>query len=393
MASSNPPWSPSNAHELLKVELQHWISTRKFNAGTPPTDAEIQYEACRIIFSADVYSRSPSGTESSWLRDLIMSSDEVTSKAVYQPIRHQAESALASIRINGKSNIFEDCPLERQLQEFVKAKTLLGLTAMDHELQVEACRIIGRTEESSGNPSDQLANWLLRLIYASPNWLQDFRQRAHLPRSEDVVDVDQRSKDPKTIDSTIHNYSRLERELGEYLQMQRSLGVESTDASLQRQARIIIYDIDDEWNQTAADDSEWLAHFRQRHPPKAPSISVSSSSGGSPVAAQQAATPFSQLGGNQTAGMQQGLSGPLGPTTSPVGEGVMNPNSEHLGGGPSSKSPLQVNYSIFNTNTHHHIARGLGRFVASTMSTNNPNRHVPTDDEIKHQARWIIFDE
>ncbi|RYP26272.1 hypothetical protein DL767_008122 [Monosporascus sp. MG133] len=383
MASHNAPWTPSNAYELLKVELQYWISNRINDTGNPPTDAEIQYEACRVIFSADVLSRSPSGIESSWLRDLVMSSDEVTGSAMYRPIRNSAEGCMSALRINGKNNIFEDCPLERQLHEYVKARELLGLTAMDQELQVEACRIIGRTEESSSNPSDQVANWLLRLIHNSPKWLEGFRQRAHLPRSEDIVDVDKRSKDAKTIDSTIYNYSRLERELAEFLQAQRSLGTEPTDAALQRQARVIIYDIDDEWNQTAADDREWLSHFRQRHPPlEGPLASTSSG----PLTGDTA-TPSLQRGS------QSSIQGP-DTTSSPLGSG--SSNTEHLGGSEFSntRSTQMKLGALFNdANCYRRLARCLSRFVASTMSANNPNRHVPTDEELRHQARWIVYDD
>ncbi|KAJ0289552.1 hypothetical protein CBS470a_004364, partial [Colletotrichum nupharicola] len=35
----------------------------------------------------------------------------------------------------------------------------------------------------------------------------------------------------------------------------------------------------------------------------------------------------------------------------------------------------------------------LSRFVASTMSPNNPNSHIPTDEEIRHQARWVLYDD
>ena len=359
------------------------------DTGSAPTDTEIQHEACCIVFCSDVHNRSTSMPGLSWLRDLIMSSEEIINSAIYRPIRSQTESGLAQLRINGKRNIFEECQLERELQEFVKAKQLLGLTAMDHELQVEACRIIGRFEESSGNPSDRVANWLLRLIYNSTTWLQDFRQRAHLPRSEDVVDVNQRSKDPTTIDSTIHNYSRLERELGEYLQTQRSLGVEATDAMLQRQARIIIYDIDDEWNQTAADDDEWLAHFRQRHPPLAQASAPASASASFPVSG---AWPTAQTTASPQIGNDQAMQDASTANTASAAVPANAPSPEHLGG-VFRKGSIRLDHMAFNeANYYGLLARGLSRFVAATMSANNPNRHVPTDEELRHQSRWIVYD-
>ncbi|KAF3811844.1 hypothetical protein GCG54_00014600 [Colletotrichum gloeosporioides] len=42
-------------------------------------------------------------------------------------------------------------------------------------------------------------------------------------------------------------------------------GINPTDDMLRQESRRVIYDSDDEWNQTVADNSEWLAQFRTRH--------------------------------------------------------------------------------------------------------------------------------
>ncbi|KAI1109722.1 hypothetical protein F5Y14DRAFT_455744 [Nemania sp. NC0429] len=355
-ASRPPRCSPTNAYELLKLELQWWIMNKTEELSISPSDPEIQKEACRIIYGAEVMLKGVGMSSSSWLCDLIMSSEEAKRQAAFQP-RSPGSSYLSSLRINGKSDIFEHCEFEKELLDYVQAKSLLGLTAMDHELQDEACRIMGRMEEKSGNPSETLANWFVRMINTSSSWLEDFRQRAHLPRSEDVGDAHKRSTDPKTIDSTIHNYSRLEAELGEYLQVQRSMGIEPTDADLQHQARIIVYEVDDEWNQTAADDKEWLGHFRQRHPPKSPASTTD------PLRTTDASSKSPQTGNTQS---------PNGTYTSLIRSGARFLN---------------------DANCYHRLAKDLGRFVTATMSANNPNRHVPTDEELKHQARWIIYDD
>ncbi|KAI0097426.1 hypothetical protein F4776DRAFT_651146 [Hypoxylon sp. NC0597] len=380
-ASNGSPSTPTNAYELLKLELHHWMAIYTAENGRAPTDAEIQLEACSILFGAEARSNPNRWEASSWLRDLVMSSEEQSRAAAFRPIRAQAENRLTSLRINGKENIFEHCEFERQMQDFVKAKQLLGLTAMDHELQVEACRIIGRMEEKSSNPMEDIANWLLRLIYGSTKWLESFRQRAHLPRSEDVVDANLRSKDPKTIDSTIHNYSRLDQELGEYLQEQRLMGIDPDDADLQRQARIIIYDTDDEWNQTAADDRDWLSRFRERHPPSS-GLTISTSSG-SPLSYKKSNSPTQ----NQSATRDSQYVGPLF-SNLPSCHSQQAPG-KNLNGSSIKTGPFFIN----DTNCYRRLARGLSRFVATTMSPNNPNRHVPTDEEIQYQARWLIYDD
>ena len=260
--------------------------------------------------------------------------------------------------------------MEIQLQGFVKAKRLLGLTAMDDELQEEACKIVGRVEEVCTHPSETVANWLLRLIKNSTGWLAAFRRRAHLPRSEDVQDEAVRSTDPKSIDSTIHSYSRLECELTDFLRIQRSLGIEPTDEDLQRQARIIIYEFDDGWNQTAADNVQWLDAFKERHPPEQTSKRA-------PVNCRDVVEPPSTT---------QGSGSTQSPTQSSR-SGGFNDFSDLI------KGNQPVPFFLNDANCYRRLARELRRWVKSTMSPNNPSRHVPTDDELQYQARWILYDE
>jgi hypothetical protein len=375
-AGRSAPESPRNAYELIKLEMAYFGTNHIEQHGREPTDEERMVEGCRIIFASELLSLQGIATQASWLRDLIMKSADLAQKARFGPLRGAAENRLATLKINGKDNLFEACPMEFQLHEFVRAKRLLGLTSMDDELQEEACRIVGRVEEVSTNPSDGVANWILRLIMSSTDWLGPFRRRAHLPRSEDVHDEIIRSKDPTLIDSTIHSHSRLERELADFLKMHRALGHEPSDEDLQQQARIIIYEFDDGWNQTAADNVTWLDAFRQRHP-----------ANGSPAAS----------------GTGSGL------TTLPSAMSAVSGPSSTVESAKSSSRRLLQQTKLFHinsdepyrsrdtflhdTNCFNRLAKELGRWVASTMSPNNPNQHVPTDAEVQYQARWILYDE
>ncbi|KAM0252282.1 hypothetical protein ACHAP5_001268 [Fusarium lateritium] len=370
VATHSPPESPRNAYELIKLEMAFFTRNYQDQHGRLPSDEEMMVEGCRIIYASELLSLQGIATRPSWLRDIIMSSDTLQQKARFGPLRGAAENRLASLKINGKDNLFEECPMEVQLQEFVKAKRLLGLTAMDDELQEEACHIVGRVEEVSTHPSEAIANWLIRLATSSTNWLAPFRRRAHLPRSEDVVDHICRSTDPSSIDSTIHSYSRLERELRDYLMLQRSIGIEPTDEDLQRQARIIIYEFDDGWNQTAADNGSWLEGFKNRHP---------AASKSSPAFSLQASTD-STLGGTTTTDAATLLSGcPM----------LLGGDDMFDISGGNYPGPFFLN----DANCYRRLAKELKRWVAGTMSVNNPNRHVPSDLELQHQARWILYDD
>jgi len=396
-ATQAPPDTARNAYELVKSELLFYLTNELQEKGNAPTDQELQVEACRIVFGAEVLSRSE---KPSWLRDLLLSSDDLTMRARLAPIRSQADSRQSRLKINGKDNIFDEDVMEAELHEYVKARRLLGLTAMDQELQIEACNIIGRMEESSSHPSEEIANLMLRLIFNSSKWLAPFRNRALLPRSEDVEDEASRSKDPTTIDSTIHNYSRLESELADYVRTQRSLGIEPSDADLQRQARLIIYEIDDDgWNQTAADNAVWLNAFRQRH--------MSSDSSAAALASNQPLTiefvtngPCGMLNRPSSAsndGPRLG-SGSTGSFNSGSGSGQGSSSGSATAtvacGFDNFKAMKAVGPYFFNdANCYRRLARELSRWCSATMSPNNPNCHIPTDEELQHQARWILYED
>lgn len=359
--------------ELAHFGANHWELHER-----APTDEEMMLEGCRIVFASEMLSLQGIATQSSWLRDLIMNSDELAQKARFGPLRGAAESRLHILKINGKDNLFEECPMEVQLHEFVKAKILLGITCMDDELQEEARKIVGRVEEVSTHPSEAVANWLLRLITSSTNWLAPFRRRAHLPRSEDVQNEAVRSRDPYSIDSTIHNYSRLECELADFLKQQRSIGKEPTDADLQRQARIIIYEFDDGWNQTAADSINWITAFRQRNFPEDASPASLS---------QRTDRSMESPSGTSCQAKPSQLANDSSRKSDNMKENFHN--GPNLPAHPGKAAPFFLN----DANCYRRLAKELKRWVMTTMSANNPSRHVPTDEELQYQARWILYDE
>ncbi|ENH75473.1 hypothetical protein FOC1_g10005445 [Fusarium oxysporum f. sp. cubense race 1] len=53
--------------------------------------------------------------------------------------------------------------------------------------------------------------------------------------------------------------------LGRYAQRQMSLGVIPTDEMFQTEARRIVYDTADPWDQTLADNKDWLSCFKEHH--------------------------------------------------------------------------------------------------------------------------------
>ncbi|RSL90970.1 hypothetical protein CEP51_000493 [Fusarium floridanum] len=342
-ANSAPADSPTSAYELITLELAYFIANYKDETGSLPTDEELQLEACRVIFASEASSRRGISAESSWLRDLLMGDEEITRQAQFAPLRHGAENRLCVLKINGKDNLFEQCPLEGQLREFAQAKAILDIRITDSELQEECCYIIGNIRGLPIPHYDSIADWLIRLVMSSAVWLVDFRQRAHLPRTENLdgslsrqlelegthihaegchtaddsiwpsVSRPSHSRSPGTtprvtsthrtratvlgtqsqesggLDSRVRSrrspgafedmmkktffmndsncYRRLAQELTRFVMATMSPNNPNqhvpSDAEIQYQARWILFESDDAWNQTAADNDEWLQRFKR----------------------------------------------------------------------------------------------------------------------------------
>lgn len=57
---------------------------------------------------------------------------------------------------------------------------------------------------------------------------------------------------------------------------------------------------------------------------------------------------------------------------------------------PASSNQRVV--SLNDGNMYRGLTRDLTRYVARTISPLNPTSHVPTDEELQYQARWIMYD-
>lgn len=305
-ASQAPHGSPTTAYELIKIELNYSVQNHFEIAGKMPDNSAMQLEACRIIFASEVLSTIKDVMPSSWLRDLFMSCKQITDEAKFGPLRMRNESSLSILKINGRDNLFELCPLEAQLWTFVKAKEATGIAVTDENIQEEASKIITYMEQTSKTPSDVFANWLIKLIYADNSWLQSFKMRACSSQLDPTV-------------GPIPQTSEL------------NIACDSTPVS--RPAPLRMANI----------SSVPEANFPNVHIDPA------------------------------TYHLARGL------------ESAVDENNLF----PPARSRMFINSANFFT----WLVRDLARWVAATMSPNNPNCHVPTDEELQHQARFIVYDE
>ena len=189
MASGRAPSSPRSAYELISLELAFFLHQHFNQMKEIPSNRDLRLQACRVIFASEalVPSHENDGSiakckATSWLRDLITSDSEVAREARFGPLRSQAESRLATLRINGKKSLFEECPLEKQLRDFVQCSwEARSVVPLDSDLQRKVCNIIASTEDKLETKTpDFVVNWLTKLVATSSEWLGAFKERTYL---------------------------------------------------------------------------------------------------------------------------------------------------------------------------------------------------------------------
>ncbi|OHE99118.1 hypothetical protein CORC01_05611 [Colletotrichum orchidophilum] len=371
-ASGTPPESPRSAYELLTLELNHFLRLFFDKTGNLPNNREIQFEACRIVFASEVSSpESDKGARpESWLRDLITSSEDLTREARFGPIRSPAESMMSILQIKGKRSLFDGCPCESQLDAFVDKHRLLGPNVLNNqELQNEACKIVTRLGKGWGmSPADLVVNWLVNLISSSSGWLTAFRLRTRLLQCETSHALPSLRLAEKNV------------QLGRGDPMGgRCSQNEHVDPPFpfQSQPDGIPFDKGLWRNLAIPDQRVWQQEIGSETPQPLGNgpltQQVTSSSDVSQVPDTTSTSPLMP----STPGWQRtGSTGPDGRSAHP------------------QFSTIKRNYAFFNdANFNRWLAQELRRWIAATMSPNNPNSHVPSDHEIQHQARFIVYED
>jgi hypothetical protein len=408
--------------DQVKTGLVDYLN-EQVAAGGVPTDEELLAEARKVIRKADaVVDYTP---EASWFRDLILlagkAPEEDDAIEIGDAGNHLSwAEKLEMIHSKNQTNMNDlsqiNCEKERMLKSYVRTRQALGLTPVDYELQVQACQILDEIEVTSNFKCKGAVQWFKYLITSSTSWLAEFRRRAVLPRSSEMANEHVRSSDERTIDYSIHNYHRLERELIEFVHQRRGIGKPPTDADLQAKARMIIFESDDAWNQTAADDPAYLEVFKRQNglatieeeetelptPTAVGALGLSLLSAGGSPPSHSSPSPISLHWDLEHTGI--GFPSPVSRSDRPIvfkrpGTGTYTPPDAPLHtqvqNQPSTNTnPMQpLRYFLNDANCYGRLVRELTRFVSSCTSVNNPAQHIPSDAEIQNQARWVIYDD
>ncbi|KZL68545.1 c2h2 type zinc finger domain-containing protein [Colletotrichum incanum] len=352
-AGTGPADTTPSAYELLKLELEYFVRNFFEANETLPSDDDLVYEGCSIIFGSQFFSPDLEITASSWLRDLFMSSTEIAAKARLRPMNQLAKLRMSQLKIKGKADIFEDCELESQLCRYLGEQMSLGLAFPDADLQQEACATLYRIESSSTNPSRRFAGFLVRLIWGSTDWIVPLRQRAEQFIGDSCFGfgLNQTTLEALANDQLNEFYGGLA-ELGQ-------LNVESD--------KLLAYT-------GGGEKTNIEVRMASSLPPATYSKPAGPETPNGYFVDDISTAPqdfYSRLQTSKTLFAGSGFS--LRWSEQPRGKGM----------------PFFLN----DPNRYARLARELSRFVASTMSPNNPNKHVPTDEEIRYQARWMLYDD
>ncbi|KAL7916845.1 hypothetical protein GGI35DRAFT_50015 [Trichoderma velutinum] len=373
-ASDVSPESPRTAYELLVVELSCFVETYQYKTGQLPIHDAMHIEACRIIFASEMLSLEVD-PEPSWLRDLVLSNEIIATQAQFLPIRTPSEGRLRTLEIRGKKSLFEECPLETQLYNFALTEAMVNQAVIsDETLQAEARKILTQMQQALKlSLSDSVFMWFMTLLQSSPkNWLNPFRQRSCLPITQ---------SGSTSVSPTLAGHW--------------TLGMTSS--------AIFSYPYIDSHDFTALRKSSEEATQSARHRAKS-SLGESHLAGLKHTPADVGASILSSSQPfipTMTISMGEvSVSHEPGKIPSAIGSSGPEASSttflkKHVGVG-SQKPPdgLQVGaYMLHDPNFLKWLGRELGRWVTSIMSPNNPNSHIPSDAEIQHHARFLVYDD
>jgi hypothetical protein len=380
-ATNNMIESPRHAFELIKLELSDYLEMHHDRYRRFPDASELQFEACRIVFTAEISSYEVGRTSSSWVRDLIMSVKDTVERAKLSPLRANSENRVTTLKIIGKSDLFEACPFENKLLNFVQQNSTRILT--DAELQQQVCQVIQDAENESSSPSELVTTWFLQLARSSTAWLDEFRLRAQIPRIGQVLPTSDQANDYLTIDNLIQNYNILDKCLHEYVKTLQAQGLQPDDNDIRQKGLSIINELgNQDWRQVAAQNHSWLVRFKRRHLPWSNTPKNTVMAGQEPDRVSSREQHQALDGAHE----QKSQSWPkLASYDDPAGD---------MRTALDFQAPPPKAIIFFNDpNFDRWVGRQLARWVAATMSPQNPNQHTPTDEELQHQARWIAYEE
>jgi hypothetical protein len=290
---------------------------------------------------------------------------------------------------------------------------LSGRMPDSSSMQLEACRIIFASEITSTKHDVLPASWLRDLIMACQPITNEAKfGPLRLQNECRFLNLKINGQ------NNVFDLCPLEAQLRTFVKAKEAIDVAVTDENIQEEASKIITYME-QTSKTPSDvfanwlikdihaDTGWLQSFRVRAcssqsgpaPGPEPHISgLSLAYASAPIERPLPLRMETNIIGLKRLNLSRMKAFP--PTETNLPNVHIDSTTYHLARGldtpqdeanlfPPSRSRMFINSANFSS----WLVRDLARWVAATMSPNNPNCHVPTDEELQHQARCIVYDE
>ncbi|KAJ4179643.1 hypothetical protein NW755_012368 [Fusarium falciforme] len=297
----------------------------------------------------------------------------------------------------------------------VNYKEEMGKLPTDEEMQLEACRVIFASEASGRRGISAESSWLRDLLMGDKEITRQaqFAPLRHGAENRLCV-LKINGKD------NLFEQCLLEMQLKEFIQAKAVLDIHITDDELQEECCYIIgnvqelpiphYDFIADWLiRLVMSSAVWLADFRQRTRLQKTQNFDGPLSRQLELEGAHIHTEDYRTADDSDWSTVLRPSHGRSPRTAPRVTSAHRARATVLGAQPqqsegldsgfrSRRSPgafegmMKNTFFMNDSNCYRRLAQELTRFAMATMSPNNPNQHVPSDAEIQHQARWILFE-
>lgn len=352
--------------------------------GSLPSDPELQYEAYSIILAAEISSPVPAQAAPSWLRDVFMASDEPIKRACLRPDNH-CKVRVSQLSINGKNNIFENCNLELELRNFIIMHQTLGLALSDSEIQEKACNVISHADARFLDGSKRFMDFMVRLIWGSVNWITCLLERAGQQAADGMDSTNQNfiptfpELDPSPVYLPSMGCSEDMETIGSPMYPASTLGTRNTRGEILELPTL------------PTDAFLGTAHGSGGNETGLTSdLSLQATSHTSLLGTADVASGFGVV---PNPACKSGLARLLRNADGTTMDRLADPVQLTLNMQRRARTSSGRVHFHNGGNSYLALVKELSSFAKRAMSIRNPDRHIPTDDEIRYQARWIWYEE
>lgn len=180
-AAKTPSRPRTITYDLIKKGLTDYLS-RRSSLLTPLPDEELKSEARAILDALSTSANNTPKPKNSWFHDIFLHD---TRDDLHIGSTNPQESFAYQI----------DCPLDVQLRNFITMQTNIGHAPTDAEMQLQALKILADVEFTSTEEGEQVSSWFRHLIVISTSWIDRFRRR--------VLDTDMENSEHFQVDGML----------------------------------------------------------------------------------------------------------------------------------------------------------------------------------------------